>query len=73
MTLGGEVGIILLLHAAIRLDFGGLRFWAAIRFRYSWFGRRPIASLLTGFALSVLLASYLPRGGYLRHRVLRIF
>jgi len=38
----------------------------AIRFRNTWFGRRPVATLLTGFALTVFVASYLPRGGSLR-------
>jgi hypothetical protein len=56
----------LLLQAAIVLILAALLFWAATRFRHSWFGRRPVASLLTGFALSVLLASYLPKGGHLR-------
>jgi len=41
-------------------------FWAATRFPDSWLRRRPIFTLLAGFALAVLLASYLPRGGSLR-------
>jgi hypothetical protein len=55
----------LLLPAAMVLILAALLFWAASRFRQSWFGRRPVASLLTGFALSVLITSYLPRGGRL--------
>jgi hypothetical protein len=56
----------LLAQAAISLILAALLFWLATRFRDSWFGRRPVASLLTGFALLVLWASYLPRGGQLR-------
>jgi len=56
----------LLLQFAIVLILASLLFWAATRFPHSWFGRRPVTSLLTGFTLSILLASYLPRGAYLR-------
>lgn len=56
----------LLLQAAMMLLLAWLLFWAAVRFPHSWFGRRPVAWFLAGFALSVLFASYLPRGGYLR-------
>jgi hypothetical protein len=56
----------LLLQAVIVLILAWLLFCAATRFPHSWFGRRPVACFLTGFALCVLLASYLPRGGYLR-------
>jgi len=56
----------LLLPAAVVLILAALLFWAAIRFPRSWFGRRPVACLLTGFALSVLIASYLPKGGHPR-------
>jgi hypothetical protein len=54
------------LQAAIVMGLAALLFRVSIRFRQSWFGRRPLASLLIGYALSVFLASYLPRGGYLR-------
>lgn len=53
------------MQAAIVFILAALLFWASIRFRQSWFGRRPLASFLTGFALSVLIASYLPRGGHI--------
>ena len=55
-----------IVQAAISLALAALIFSLAIRFRTSWFGRRPVATLLTGFALTVLLASYLPKGGMLR-------
>lgn len=53
---------MLCLHIALVLILGGILFWSAVRFRSSWFGRRPVAGLLTGFALSVLGASYLSAG-----------
>jgi hypothetical protein len=53
-------------QAAISLVLAALIFWLAIRFRNTSFGRRPVATLLTGFALTVLLATYLPRGGHVR-------
>jgi hypothetical protein len=56
----------LLLQFPIVLIVAALLFWAATRFRQSWFGRRPVASLLSGFALLVLLASYLPTDRHLR-------
>ena len=56
----------LLLQAAIVLILAALLFWLATLFPNSWFGRRPVATLLTGFVLLVLLASHLPRGGSLR-------
>ena len=40
----------------------GDNFWYASRFRSSWLGW-PRATLLIGFTFTVLLASYLPRGG----------
>jgi hypothetical protein len=54
-----------LLFYPATLILGGALFWSAIRFRDSWFGRRPVASLLAAFALSVLFASYFPRSGAL--------
>jgi hypothetical protein len=57
----------LILQVAIVLAFAAALFWMAIRFRDSWFGRRPVATWLTGFALTVLAASYLPRGTSLRN------
>lgn len=51
-----------LIETATVLIFSGLLFWSAIRFRESWFGRRAVASLLGGFALSVCVVSYLPSG-----------
>jgi hypothetical protein len=56
----------LLVYPVMVLILGGVLFWSAIRFRDSWFGRRPIASLLTVFAISVLFASYLPKSGEFR-------
>lgn len=44
------------------LFLGGLLFWSAIQWPRSWFGRRPILFLLSGFAALVVFASYLPRG-----------
>jgi hypothetical protein len=55
-----------LVYAAIILILAALLFWLATLFRNSWYGRRPVATLLTSFTLLVLLASYLPRGGSLR-------
>jgi hypothetical protein len=55
-----------LIQVAIVLVVAQLLFWLATGFRNSWFGRRPVAGLLAGFALLVLLANYLPRGGSLR-------
>jgi|SRR5208282_5475553 len=55
-----------LVQVAILFILAALLFWFATLFRNSWFGRRPVASLLTGFALAVLLASDLPRGEPLR-------
>jgi hypothetical protein len=55
-----------LVQAALSVALAGIIFWAATRFPNSWLRRRPVATLLTGFALAVLLASYLPRGGSLR-------
>ena len=43
-----------LVLAAISLGSAALLFWLASHFRDSWLGRRPVACLLTGFALSVL-------------------
>lgn len=56
-----------LVLAAISLASAALLFWWASHFRDSFLGRRPVATLLTGFALTVLLASYLPRGASLRN------
>jgi hypothetical protein len=55
-----------LVEAAILFTLAALLFWLAILLPNSWFGRRPVATLLIGFALSVFLASHLPRGGSLR-------
>ena len=55
-----------LVEAGILFILAALLFWLATLFRNSWFGRWPVATLLTGFALLVLLANYLPRGGSLR-------
>jgi hypothetical protein len=55
-----------IIQAAITLAVAAMIFWYASRFRDSWLSRRPVATLLTGFALTVLAASYLPRGGSLR-------
>ena len=55
-----------IVQAVASLLLAALIFWVATRFPDSWLHRRPILTLLTGFALSVLLASYLPRGGSLR-------
>ncbi len=55
-----------MIHVVIVLVLAQLLFWFATLFRNSWFGKRPLAGLFIGFALSVLLASYLPRGGSLR-------
>jgi len=55
-----------LVQAAILFILAALLFWLATHFRNSWYGRRPVASLLTGFTLLVLSASHLPRGGSLR-------
>jgi hypothetical protein len=52
-----------LIDTALVLILAGLVFGAANRFPHSWFGRRPILGLLGGFAVSVLLVSYLPSGG----------
>lgn len=49
------------IETALVLVLAGLLFWSAIRFRDSWFGRRAVASLLGGFALSVCAVSFLPR------------
>src|SRR5271166_1331047 len=54
-----------IIQAAVSVALAGLIFWLATRFRDLWLGRRPVATLLTGFALTVLVASYLPRGGSL--------
>ena len=61
-----STGHRLLLQVPIVLIVAALLFSAATRFRQSWFGRRPVASLLAGFALAVLLASYLPTDRHLR-------
>ena len=60
-----------IIQAGISIVVCGAIFGLASRFRESpglgsWFGRRLVATLLTGFALIVLLASYLPAGGSLR-------
>lgn len=55
-----------IVQAAVSVVCAALIFLLAIRFRNTWFGRRPVATLLTGFALTVFVASYLPRGGSLR-------
>jgi hypothetical protein len=55
-----------IIQAAISLVIAAMIFWYASHFRNSWLGRRPVATLLTGFTLTVLLASYLPRGGSVR-------
>ncbi len=55
-----------IIQAGISLVLAAIIFWYASRFRNSWLGRRPVATLLTGFTLTVLLASYLPRGGSVR-------
>lgn len=57
----------LVLQVAMVLALAAFLFRLAIRFRDSWFGRRPVATWLTGFALAVLVASYLPRGTSLRN------
>jgi len=57
----------LLAQAATVLISAAVIFRLAILFRNTWFGRRPVATLLTGFALTVLLASYLPKGGHSRN------
>lgn len=54
----------LLVQVGLTLALSALLFWLATRFPESLFARRPIATLLTGFAGIVLLASYLPRGGF---------
>ena len=60
-----------IVQAAVSVVCAALIFLSAIRFRNTWFGRRPVATLLTGFALTVFVASYLPRGGSLRTTGLR--
>ena len=55
-----------IIEAGISLVLGAFIFWLANRFRDTRLGRRPVATLLTGFALAVLLASYLPREGSAR-------
>jgi hypothetical protein len=55
-----------IIQAAVTLVVAAMIFWYATHFRESWLRRRPVATLLVGFALTVLLASYLPRGGSLR-------
>lgn len=60
-----------IIQAGISIVVAGAIFWLASRFHDSpglggWFGRRLVATLLTAFALTVLLASYLPSGGSLR-------
>jgi hypothetical protein len=55
-----------IIQAAISLAVAAMIFWYASHVSNSWLRRRPVATLLTGFALTVLLASYLPRGGSLR-------
>jgi hypothetical protein len=55
-----------IVQAAISLLLAGCIFLYAARFRGSWLARRPVATLLIGFALTVLIASYLPRGGSFR-------
>jgi hypothetical protein len=56
----------LLVYPLSALLLGGTLFWLAIRFQDSWYGRRPVASLLAAFAGCVLGASYLPKNGSLR-------
>lgn len=51
-----------LFQAEISLALAALIFWWASHFSNSWLRRRPVATLLTGFALIVFLASYLPAG-----------
>jgi len=56
----------LLIHVLVVLVLAASLFRLAIRFQHLSFGRRPVASLLAGFAVTVLLASYLPKGSLLR-------
>ncbi len=55
-----------IIQAGISLVLAAMIFWYASRFRNSWLGRRPVATLLIGFTFTVLLASYLSRGGSAR-------
>ena len=55
-----------IIQAGISLAIAALILWSATRFRDSWLARRPVLTLLTGFAGLVFAASYLPRGGSLR-------
>jgi len=55
-----------LIQAGISLALAALIVWSATRFRDSWLARRPVLTLLSGFALAVCAASYLPRSGSLR-------
>jgi hypothetical protein len=51
-----------LLQVGFVLSVAALLFWLVGRYRDSWLGRRPLAVLLTGFAVLVYVASYLPPG-----------
>lgn len=44
------------------IGFGLLLFWCAHRWPRSAFGRRPVLSLLTGYALLILLSAAIPNG-----------
>jgi hypothetical protein len=55
-----------IIQAGISLALAALILWSATRIRNSWIARRPVLTLLTGFAFTVFVASYLPRTGSLR-------
>ena len=44
------------------LVLGSFLFWCATRWPRSWFGRRPILSLLSGFTVVIVIASRIPAG-----------
>jgi hypothetical protein len=44
------------------LALGALLFWFATLWPKSWYGRRPAFLFLSGFAVLIVVASYLPRG-----------
>jgi hypothetical protein len=47
---------------AVILTIGALLYWCATLWPKSWYGRRPVFVLLTGYAALLVAASYIPQG-----------
>lgn len=58
---------VTLLGSAIAL--GAILFWSAVLWPRSWYGKRPVAFFLSGFAALVLLASSVPRTARYYHLI----